>query len=130
MIDQINILINLAASDASITEYETKIIRIIAKVNDVPADTFEELLKHPKPVGDLSSRTEMERFEVLLLMIQLMKADGQVFKSEINFCERIAEKLGYRSEVVRELSANIYSDPTITSDRKLLFNKAHKYLAA
>ena len=130
MIDQINILINLAASDASITEYETKIIRIIAKVNDVPADTFEELLKHPKPIGDLSSRTEMERFEVLLLMIQLMKADGQVFKSEINFCERIAEKLGYRNEVVRELSANIYSDPTITSDRKLLFNKAHKYLAA
>ena len=130
MINQINILINLAASDSSVTEYEVKIIRIIAKVNDVPAESFEELLKHPTPIGDLTAYTEMERFEVLLMMIQLMKADGQVFKSEINFCERIAEKLGYRREVIRELSANIYSDPTITSDRKLLFNKAHKFLAA
>ncbi len=129
MTEQINIFINLAATDSSITDYEAKIIRIIAKVNNVPIEEYEELLKHPKPIGDLTALSEMEKFEVLLLMVQLMKSDGQVFKSEIEFCERIAEKLGYRRDVIRELSANIYSDPTITSDRNLLFNKAHKYLA-
>lgn len=129
MTEQINIFINLAATDASITDYEAKIIRIVAKVNGIPMEVYEDLLQHPKPIGDLSSLTEMEKFEVLLLMVQLMKSDGQVFKSEIEFCERIASKLGYRKEVVRELSSNIYSDPTITSDRNLLFNKAHKYLS-
>lgn len=128
MTEQINIFINLAATDSSITDYEAKIIRIIAKVNNVPIEIYEELLKHPKPIGDLTAFSEMEKFEVLLLMVQLMKSDGQVFKSEIEFCERIAVKLGYRREVIRELSSNIYSDPTITSDRNLLFNKAHKYL--
>jgi hypothetical protein len=57
-----------------------------------------------------------------------MKSDGQVFKSEISFCESVAEKLGYKKGVVAELSARIYSDPTITADRKMLMERAHKFL--
>ncbi|MBK8291076.1 MAG: hypothetical protein IPK96_09095 [Flammeovirgaceae bacterium] len=57
-----------------------------------------------------------------------MKSDGQVFKSEIHFCEGIAEKLGYKKAVVGELSSKIYSDPTITADRKMLIERAHKFL--
>jgi hypothetical protein len=57
-----------------------------------------------------------------------MKADGQVFKSEISFCEAIADKLGYKKSVIAELSSRIYSDPTVTSDRKLLMERAHKFL--
>ena len=57
-----------------------------------------------------------------------MKIDGQVFKSEIVFCERIAEKLGYRKKVVGELSTHIYSDPNITADRDDLKSKAQKFL--
>jgi hypothetical protein len=56
-----------------------------------------------------------------------MKSDGQVFKSEIHFCEQMAERLGYKKAVVGELSSRIYSDPTITADRKLLIDRAHKF---
>ena len=56
-----------------------------------------------------------------------MKIDGQVFKSEIVFCEEIADKLGYKKKVVAELSKNIYSDPSITADREMLVDKASKY---
>lgn len=76
----------------------------------------------------MSGLSETQKFEILYLMIQLMKVDGQVFKSEIEFCEKAAEKLGYRKEVIRELSAGIYSDPSITSNRFLLMNKAAKFL--
>ena len=61
------------------------------------------------------------------MVIQLMKVDGQVFKSEIAFCEGIAKKLGYKSKIVAELSKNIYSDPSITSDREMLREKAAKF---
>ncbi len=61
-------------------------------------------------------------------LIQLMKSDGQVFKSEIHFCETIAEKLGYKKGVVAELSSRIYSDPTITADRNMLMERAHKFI--
>lgn len=128
MRDQLNILINLAASDNSVAEKEAKTIRTVAKANGIPMEEVDQMLKSPKPIGDLSSFTEDQKFEALYYLIQLMKSDGQVFKSEISFCESIAEKLGYKKGVVAELSSRIYSDPSITSDRKLLMDRAHKFL--
>jgi DnaJ-domain-containing protein 1 len=128
MRDQLNILINLAASDNSVAEKEAKTIRVIGKANGISTEEIDQMLRSPKPIGDLSSYTEDQKFEALYYLIQLMKSDGQVFKSEINFCESIAEKLGYKKGVVGELSSRIYSDPSITSDRKLLMDKAHKFL--
>jgi hypothetical protein len=58
----------------------------------------------------------------------MMKVDGQVFKSEISFCQDIAERLGYKKGVIAELSSKIFSDPSITSDRDHLKKKTQKYL--
>ena len=128
MKSKLEILISLANSDSKISENEEKLIRIIARANNLEHQEVDRLLKQPPSGNNLGTYTEEEKFEALYLMIQLMKVDGQVFKSEIDFCEKIAEKLGYRKEVVRELSAGIFSDPTITSDRALLMNKAKRYL--
>ncbi|MCW5910668.1 MAG: TerB family tellurite resistance protein [Cyclobacteriaceae bacterium] len=126
--EQLNVLINLAASDRSVGEKEAKVIHMIGKANGLSKDEVENMMKSPQPIGDLSSFSEDQKFENLYHLIQLMKSDGQVFKSEIHFCEQIAEKLGYKKGVVGELSSRIYSDPTITADRKLLFERAHKFL--
>ncbi len=126
--EQINVLINLAASDRSIGEKEAKTIHMIGKANGLSKEEVDVLMKNPKPIGNLSGLTEDQKFENLYHLIQLMKSDGQVFKSEIHFCEHIAEKLGYKKQVVAELSSKIYSDPTITSDRKSMMARAHKFL--
>jgi uncharacterized tellurite resistance protein B-like protein len=126
--EQLNVLINLAASDRNIAEKEAKTIHMIAKANGVSKEVVEDMLKNPQPIGDLSMLTEDQKFENLYHLIQLMKSDGQVFKSEIHFCEEIADKLGYKKGVVGELSSRIYSDPTITADRKMLMSRAHKFL--
>lgn len=126
--EQINVLINLAASDSKVADKEAKTIYMIAEANGMTKEEVDTLLKNPKPIGDLSSLTEDQKFENLYHLIQLMKSDGQVFKSEINFCEQVAEKLGYKKGVVGELSSRIYSDPTITADRKMLMDRAHKFL--
>jgi len=126
--EKLNILINLAASDNSVAENEAKIIYMIAKSNGISKEEVDEMMKSPKKIGDLSNLTEDQKFEYLYHVIQLMKSDGQVFKSEIHFCENIAERLGYKKGVVAELSARIYSDPAITSDRKMLVERAHKFL--
>ena len=126
--EQLNILINLAASDMTVGDKEAKIIHMIGKANGLSREDVEAMMKAPKPIGDLSAFSEDQKFENLYHAIQLMKADGQVFKSEITFCEGIAEKLGYKKGVVAELSSRIYSDPTITADRKLLLDRAHKFL--
>jgi len=126
--EQLNVLINLAASDTKVAEKESKVIHLIAKANGLSKEEVDSMMKNPKPIGDLSTLTEDQKFENLYHLIQLMKSDGHVFKSEIHFCEQIAEKLGYRKGVVAEMSSRIYSDPTITSDRNLLVEKAHKFL--
>lgn len=126
--EQLNVLINLAASDKSVAEKEAKVIHMIGKANGVPKEEIDAMMKNPKPIGDLSRLSEDQKFENLYHLIQLMKSDGQVFKSEVHYCEEIAERLGYKKGVVTELSSRIYSDPTITADRKMLLERAHKFL--
>jgi uncharacterized tellurite resistance protein B-like protein len=126
--EKLNMLINLAASDNTVADKEAKLIHMIGQANGVSKDEVNEMLKNPKPLGDLSTLTPDQKFEYLYYVVQLMKIDGQVFKSEIAFCENVAERLGYKKGVIGELSSKIYSDPSITADRDLLRNKAQKFL--
>ena len=126
---QLNILIQLATIDGTLAGKERKLIEHMARVNNIDENEISELLNQPQPIANLANLTEDERFEYLYMVIQLMKIDGQVFKSEIVFCEEIAEKLGFKKKVVAELSKYIYSDPSITSDRQMLRNRASKYVA-
>ena len=124
---QLNILVQLATVDGTLATKERRLIEHIAKVNNVDDELVTDLLKNPQPIPQFEHLSEEERFEYLYMVIQLMKIDGQVFKSEIVFCEDIAEKLGYKKKVVAELSKNIYGDPSITADRNMLMGKALKF---
>ena len=125
---QLNMLINLAASDSRIEEKESKLIHLIGTANGLTKDEVNQLIEKPLPITDLNTMTTDEKFEHLYNLIQMMKMDGQVFKSEILFCENIATKLGYKRGVVAELSSHIYSDPSITADRAMLRKKAEKFI--
>lgn len=125
---ELNVLINLAASDKNVAERESKLIHLIAKANGISKEEADSMLNNPKPIGDINSLTTDEKFVHLYQLIQLMKMDGQVFRSEIVFCEHIAEKLGFKKGVVAEISQHVYSDPSITADRDMIKDKALKYL--
>jgi len=125
---ELNVLINLAASDRNVASRESKLIHTIGKANGVTKDEVDVLLKNPQPIGNIDTLTSDEKFEHLYHLIQLMKMDGQVFRSEIVFCEQIADKLGFKKSVVAEVSQHVYSDPTITADREMVKTKAMKFL--
>ena len=55
-----------------------------------------------------------------------MKIDNKVFLSEIKYCEGMAEKLGFKKQVVKNMSSRIFSDPSITSNREKLKNEVKK----
>ena len=125
---ELNVLINLAASDRNVAEREAKLIHLIGKANGISKDEIDKMLENPKPISEINTLTPEEKFEHLYYLIQLMKMDGQVFRSEIIFCEQIAERLGFKKGVVGELSQHIYSDPSITADRDMLKKKAEKFM--
>src|SRR5690606_13761309 len=125
---ELNVLINLAASDRNVAERESKLIHLIGKANGISKEEIDKMLENPRPVSEINTLTPEEKFEHLYYLIQLMKMDGQVFRSEIIFCEQIAERLGFKKGVVGELSQHIYSDPSITADRDMLKKKAEKFM--
>jgi uncharacterized tellurite resistance protein B-like protein len=125
---ELSLMIQLALTDKELAEREEKLIYSIGKINGISEDEIKRLIKNPEPIGPIEALSNEEKFQYLYLVIQMMKVDGQVFKSEIEFCKDLAEKLGFKRSVVRELSSRIYSDPSITSDREELMKTAFKYL--
>lgn len=125
---ELNVLINLAASDNSVAEREAKLIHMIGKANGISSEEINQMLMNPKPISSFAALTSDQKFEHLYYLIQLMKMDGQVFRSEVVFCEQMAEKLGYKKGVVAEVSQHVYSDPSITADRTMVKKKADKFL--
>jgi len=126
--DQINILSQLAHADNELAEKERTMIQQIGMANGMSKEEVNEVIDNPEPIGDLQAMSDEEKYEYLYNIVQLMKIDGKVYKSEIVFCQEMAEKLGYRKNVISELSSYIYSDPSSTSDRELLKKKISKFI--
>lgn len=126
--NQLRALAHLGSVDGHLSEKELRFVQMLAKVNGMSEEEFAKILADPRPAEDLGTLSPDQKFEFLYSLVQLMKADGQVFKSEIDFCEKIAEELGYKKAVIGELSSKIYSDPAITTDRERLKERAQKYL--
>ena len=126
-------LIQLSIIDRDFGEPEKTYVYTIGKANRVPETEIDELVREvvgEKENSDINYQgllTE-ERFDFLYDIIQLMKIDGDVFLTEIKYCESVAEKLGYDKKVVKKMSSRIYGDPSITGNREALMKEANKYL--
>ncbi len=132
---QLTILIQLAVVDDRVDKSEEAMIMAIGKANRVPQDEIQEMINSGlsarssnETTLDFSTLSFDEKFEYLYNIIQLMKIDHEIFLSEIRYCEGIAEKLGFEKKVVSKMSARIYSDPSITTDREKLKKQVKKYI--
>ena len=126
---QLSMLLQLATIDNELAGKESKWLQKIGLGMGMDEKEIQEVFRKPDtPPASFTHLSAEERFEYLYNLIQLMKIDGKVFFSEIDFCKRAAEQLGYRSSVVKALSGSIFGDPAITADRGQLMKKAQKYL--
>ena len=125
---QLNTLVQLGSVDGLMSEKEVRLVKMLGTVNGMSEEEIDLIIQNPQPMEDLTLLSDDQKFEYIYSLVQLMKADGQVFKSEISYCENVAQELGYKKSVIGELSSRIYSDPGITADREKLKEKAQKYL--
>ncbi|MEQ8907082.1 TerB family tellurite resistance protein [Ekhidna sp.] len=124
---KLSVLVQLANIDGEFAGEERDLIYMIGKANGISADEINDMVENPEPLPPLSTMSEDDRFEYLFHLVQLMKIDSQVYLSEIKFCEELAEKLGFKRNVISELSARIYSDPAIASDVASLKREVRKH---
>jgi uncharacterized tellurite resistance protein B-like protein len=125
---QLSLLVHLSNADKDFASSERAYIHDIGKRNGLSNEEIEEIIEHPTGVGDLTNLPNDEKFDHMLSIIQLMKIDGRVRQSEIEFCEIMAMKLGYRPGVVAELSQHVYSDPKMNANLDELNRIADLYL--
>jgi hypothetical protein len=124
---QLSSLIQLAIKDNDLGLKEQKWIFKIGESYGLSEEEINRLFKSPESIPNGNTLTSDEKFQYLYNVVQLMKIDSQVFKSEIDYCETLASRLGYKKSVIGMMSTMIYSDPSITADREMLKIKVQKY---
>lgn len=126
--DQLSILVHLSKADKVVAKEERMLIHAVGRGHGLDEKEIDEIIELPNEIGTLKDLPTEEKFDYLYTVIQLMKIDKKIYQSEIQFCEKIAMKLGYKPGVVADLSQFIYSDPTMSSDRNYLRKIADKQL--
>lgn len=124
---KLSVLVQLANIDGDFAGEERDLIYMIGKANGITNEEIDNMVENPEPLPPVSTMSDEDKFEYLFHLVQLMKIDSQVYLSEIKFCEELAEKLGFKRNVISGLSARIYSDPAITSDVASLKREIKKY---
>jgi hypothetical protein len=127
--EQLSILVHLSNADDFVAEQEKTLIHSLGEKHGLSADRIDEIIANPLPLSrDLRNLPPDEKFDYLFNIVQLMKIDKKVHQKEINFCEKMAMKLGYKPGVIADLSAYVYSDPAIMTKRSVLRSIADQHL--
>jgi len=127
MVEQLRVLVQLAKIDGHVDVKERNLLHSIAAANEIDSDLVEDLLAEESSEVTFSSMSESERIHCLTNMVQLMKIDGHTYNSELAYCQNIAERIGFKSEVIMELYTLIYTDPTIKVPQSMIEETARKF---
>lgn len=126
--DQISILVHLSKADKVIAEEEYRLIIHVAEGLGMNSDEAARIINDPNPIPKMNDLPADEKFDYLVNVVKLMKADGKIHQKEVSFCEKLAFRLGYKPGVISELSAYIYRDPDINTNRSYLRSIVDQHL--
>ena len=124
---QLSTLIELAKIDGEFDGQEKLHILMLGRANGLSETEIKGIVKNPVPMPDVHLLSSDDKFDYLFNIVQLMKIDQEVYKSEIHHCEKLAGKLGFKTKVVSAISSQVYSDPSISADIDALKKAVKKY---
>ena len=103
-------LFNLAAlakADGHVDDREMSFIITIGKKNGVSASEVRRIISGNATHNSDLPHTDSERFDQIFDLVDMMLADGVVDQTELDFCVDMAEKLGFRKNIVGVLVRKI-----------------------
>ena len=129
MIDQqLKLLTRMAGSDGEIDDSELKLIRNLGTAHGLKEEEIAEIIKEPQGEIVYEHLSEDERFDYLYNLVHLMKVDGEVYNQEIEYCERIAKKLGYQLAAIYEIYPHVHPRVKIPGEIRKLRQTVAKFL--
>ena len=122
-------LIGLAQSDGQFDSSEKNFIRVLAERQGMSLKELkEQLMKSDKSLKTFKELDFEEKVDILIHLIKLMKIDGKVLISEINYCDRMARLLGFEEKAVGYLSGIIEGNLNVTPNYGGIRHRMRKYL--
>ena len=126
-IELLKSLVNLAWADGDIHPAEKDFIFSLAHIHNIPLENVRELLKTRHNSQYPAQLNEDEKLEYLIHLLQLMKVDGKIYNSELQYCYKIAGIIGYSEEIVTELLVLTPNGDLNSEERLQLLKKAKEY---
>lgn len=100
-------LVALAKADGHIDEREMNFIVAVGRKNGMRPDEVRSIVGNSSNVHLIIPDNDSERFDQIFDLVDMMLADGVVDDTEMAFCVDMAEKLGFRKDVVAMLVRRI-----------------------
>lgn len=126
-------LVQLALVDHTFDDEEMKFIVNVGRANDLKEDEINSIISDSLQRKDFVNDEFIglsfdQKFEYLISIIELMKVDGRIYLSEINYCKDIAEKLGFKRDVITKVASKVHSDPSLSMEWNQLKEEVRKSL--
>ena len=118
----------LAQIDGAVAAQEMQFIVNLGKANGLAESDIELLFDRVHSLVVPTDLTDDDRFNYLLSMVQLMKADEKMFKEELLFCKKMAENLGYDSQALFDMLLYVKSTDMTDDEKASLRENVSKYL--
>ena len=125
---KLKLLISLAQIDGAVAAQEMQFIVNLGKANGLAESDIELLFDRVHSLVVPTDLTDDDRFNYLLSMVQLMKADEKMFKEELLFCKKMAENLGYDSQALFDMLLYVKSTEMTDEEKASLRENVSKYL--
>ncbi len=133
-VEKFRTMVRLALVDDQFETKEKEYIQDLAKMHKLSNEELVEIINEElEKKGDFAPRLQNldydGKIEILADLVRMMKVDGEVYLSEIKFCEAIAQNLGFKQKSIGFLAENIHKDPNIAPNWMLIQNRMRKYVA-
>lgn len=118
-------MVRLALIDDQFETKEKEYIEELAQMHGLSSMDLNKIIDEELNIKDqfvpsFKNMSSDSKVEILADLVRMMKIDGEVYLSEIKFCEAMAEALGFKSKSVGFLSKNIHADPSIPPNWMLI----------
>lgn len=127
-LDQLKLLVNLARIDGDVAERERKYISNIGLANNISMEDIKPLFEKEHDIIIPADLNPEQKFNYIFSLVQLMKIDERLYKDEIQYCSKVAAKLGYDEPVMFELMLHVRSAME-TGEMNILRKLTEKYLS-
>jgi uncharacterized tellurite resistance protein B-like protein len=127
-LEKLKLLVNLARIDGDVAERERKYISNIGVANNVSINDIKPLFEKDHELVVPANLSAEERFSYIFSLVQLMKIDERLYKDEIQYCSKVASKLGYDETVMFELMLHVRSAME-SGEMQILRKLTEKYLS-